>query len=337
MPVTALKVPIERMPLPERPAYATALGAAWQADSLEWLPTLAAGSVDLAITSPPFALLRQKEYGNRIETEYVDWLLGFAEALRPKLADTGSFVIDLGGAYQRGTPTRTLVQWRFLLRAVDDLGYFLAQETYWANPGKLPTPIEWVNKRKIRLKDPVNTVWWLSKTEWPKADTTHVLQPYSERMKKLLMDPAAYYTPKKRPSHHDIGDRFSDNGGALPSHLLTISNTESNSAYLRACKAAGVAAHPARFPAGLPEFFIKLLTDPGDLVVDFFAGSNTTGSVADRLGRHWQTCELDPEYVAGSSFRFLTDEDDARTIYDEIIAGRTVDLGGRPTLSFGLG
>jgi len=269
------------MTLPDRPAYTTELGAAWCADSLEWLPSLKDGSVALAMTSPPFALLRQKEYGNKVEDEYLEWLLSFVSALQPKLAEDGSLVIDLGGAYQRGTPTRTLVQWKFLIRAVDDLEYFLAQETYWANPGKLPTPIEWVNKRKIRLKDPVNTVWWLSKTPWPKADTTKVLQPYSDRMKKLLADPAAYYTPKKRPSHHDISAKFTDNGGAIPGHLLTIPNTESNSAYLRACKALDVAAHPARFPEGLPEFFIKLLTDPRDLVIDFFAGSNTTGSVAE--------------------------------------------------------
>lgn len=335
--MTVLKDPILPMPLPQRPAYTTGLGEAWCADSLAWLPTLEDASIDLAITSPPFALLRQKEYGNKIETEYLDWLLAFVEALKPKLADTGSFVIDLGGAYQRGTPTRTLVQWRFLLRAVDELGYFLAQETYWANPGKLPTPIEWVNKRKIRLKDPVNTVWWLSKTEWPKADTTQVLQPYSDRMKKLLKDPAAYYTPKKRPSHHDIGDRFSDNGGALPGHLLTIPNTESNSAYLRACKAAGVTAHPARFPAGLPEFFVKLLTDPGDLVVDFFAGSNTTGSVAERLQRRWQSCELDLEYVAGSAFRFLANGEDPKALYDAIKQGSSIDLGREPELTLALG
>lgn len=321
--------------VPAHPVYATELGAAWCADSLEWLPTLTDGSVALAITSPPFALLRPKEYGNKVEDEYLDWLLSFVEALRPKLADDGSFVIDLGGAYQRGTPTRTLVQWKFLIRAVEELGYFLAQETYWSNPGKLPTPIEWVNKRKIRLKDPVNTVWWLSKTEWPKADTTKVLQPYSDRMKRLLKDPAAYYTPKKRPSHHDIGDKFRDNGGAIPGHLLTIPNTESNSAYLRACKAAGVASHPARFPEGLPEFFVKLLTDPGDLVVDFFAGSNTTGAVAERLGRRWASCELSAEYVAASAFRFIGDATEAAEVHRQIMAGESPRLGRQLALAIG--
>jgi hypothetical protein len=109
--------------------------------------------------------------GNTVEDDYLEWLLSFARALKPKLADTGSFVIDIGPAYRRGEPARTLVQWKFLIRVVEELGYSLAQECYWQNPSKLPTPIEWVNKRQLRLKDPVNTVWWFGKTAWPKADT----------------------------------------------------------------------------------------------------------------------------------------------------------------------
>lgn len=310
-------------------AYETSLGAAFCSDSLEWLPTLADGSVALAITSPPFALLRPKAYGNEVEDAYLEWLLRFARALRPKLAEDGSFVIDMGGAYQRGVPARTLVQWKFLIRVVEELDYTLAQECYWNNPSKLPSPFEWVNKRKLRLKDPVNTVWWFGKTAWPKADTTRVLTPYSDRMKKLLVDPEAYFTASERPSQHFVSNNFRDNGGALPSHLLTIPNSESNGAYLRACKLAGAPGHPARFPEGLPEFFIKLLTDPGDLVVDFFAGSNTTGAVAERLGRRWQSCELDRSYVAASAFRFLEGPSEAKRVYERIIAGDAVSLGGQ--------
>lgn len=308
-------------------AYRTSLGAAFCADSREWLPTLEDGSVALAITSPPFALLRPKAYGNEVEDTYLEWLLEFARALRPKLAEDGSFVIDMGGAYQRGTPSRTLVQWKFLIRVVEELGYSLAQECYWHNPSKLPSPFEWVNKRKLRMKDPVNTVWWFGKTEWPKADTTKVLTPYSDRMKKLLVNPEGYFTASERPSQHYVSNNFRDNGGALPSHLLTIPNSESNGGYLRACKLAGATGHPARFPEGVPEFFIKLLTDPGDLVIDFFAGSNTTGAVAERLGRRWQSSELDRSYVATSAFRFLSDVTDAPEVYQAIIASESVDLG----------
>ncbi len=262
-------------------AYRTSLGAAYCADSREWLPTLEDRSVALAITSPPFALLRPKAYGNEVEDAYLDWLLGFTRALRPKLAEDGSFVIDMGGAYQRGTPSRTLVQWKFLIRVVEELGFSLAQECYWHNPSKLPSPFEWVNKRKLRLKDPVNTVWWFGKTEWPKADTTRVLTPYSARMKKLLINPEGYFAASDRPSQHYVSNNFRDNGGALPSHLLTIPNSESNGAYLRACKAAGATGHHARFPEGLPEFFIKLLTDP-DRYLSMFANVIVCSVVTER-------------------------------------------------------
>jgi site-specific DNA-methyltransferase (cytosine-N4-specific) len=131
-------------------------------------------------------------------------------------------------------------------------------------------------------------------------------------MKQLLQDSEKFYTPKRRPSGHDISSRFGqDNGGAIPSNLLDIPNTESNSQYLRSCAKLGVEGHPARFPQRLPEFFIRFLTNPGDLVLDIFAGSNTTGSAAERLGRKWLAFDLDRTYLAASSFRFLSEPPDS--------------------------
>jgi site-specific DNA-methyltransferase (cytosine-N4-specific) len=246
------------------------------------------------------------------------------------LKDDGSFVLDLGGAYEKGVPTRSLYNFRVLIRFCDELGFYLAEEFYWFNPSKLPSPIEWVNKRKLRAKDAVNTVWWLSKTEWPKADITKVLTPYSDRMKKLLEDPDAFYKPKVRPSGHEISKGFGkDNGGAIPSNLLQFPNTESNGLYLDGCKTVGEKPHPARFPAKLPEFFIKMLTEPGDLVLDIFAGSNTTGQVAEALQRRWLAFELSREYVGASAFRFLEKRNtdaEMRAIFDQIEAGESVDL-----------
>lgn len=163
-----------------------------------------------------------------------------------------------------------------------------------------------MNKRKIRVKDSVNVVWWLSKGEWPKADVKRVLAPYSERMKKLIKDPDAFYKPKGRPSGHDIAKSFGvDNGGAIPPNLLQYPNTESNSAYIRHCKVIERESHPARFPVDLPAFFIKFLTEPGDLVVEIFAGSNTTGRVSEDLGRRWISMEERRDYAALSALRFL--------------------------------
>jgi len=321
--------------LGSRSIYATRLGHQLVGDSREVLGLLDEGSVDLIVTSPPFALLREKSYGNKDQREYVDWLCEFGRAALPALKETGSFVVDLGGAYQRGRPVRSLYPWRVLLAFCDDLGYRLAEEFYWHNPAKLPSPIEWVNKRKIRVKDSVNTVWWFSKGDWPKADVRNVLAPYSERMKKLIADPESFYRPKDRPSGHDISSGFgTDNGGAIPPNLIQCPNTDSNSSYIRMCKALGRESHPARFPPDLPAFFIKLLTCPGDLVLDIFSGSNTTGRVCEDLDRRWISIEERRDYAALSGVRFMEDwaEGDARHAVEDMERGQSVDFA-RPAKS----
>lgn len=316
------------------PSYLTEMGAAYCGDSLDLLEKLPDGSVNLVVTSPPFALQREKLYtdrsSNKPQADYVDWLAQFATLVLEKLSDDGSFVLDLGGAYVKGAPERALYPFRVLLKFCDDLGFKLAQDFYWHNTSKLPSPIEWVNKRKLRAKDSVNTVWWFSKTQWPKADVSNVLAPYSERMKKLIKDPAAFYTPAKRPSGHDIAATFGkDNGGSIPSNLLQIPNSESNGQYLSACKVVGTKQHPARFPSKLPEFFIKFLTDPGDVVLDIFAGSNTTGAVAELERRKWISFDFSQEYLAASAFRFI-DRDispaEMKDLYKQLLSGRSIDL-----------
>jgi len=313
----------------ETEVYRTPRGLQLWGDSLELLAYLPDQSVDLVLTSPPFALLRQKAYGNKEQDQYVEWLGRFGEAAYRVLRDSGSFVLDLGGAYKRGKPVRSLYNYRVLLDFCDRLGYELAEEFFWFNPSKLPSPIEWVNKRKIRAKDSVNTVWWFSRTAEPKADVTRVLVPYSERMKALLKNPDKFYRPKARPSGHDIAKTFArDNGGAIPSNLLQIPNTESNSAYLRLCKLMGRDRHPARFPSALPRFFIEFLTEPEDVVVDIFSGSNTTGQVAEELSRRWISMELNREYAGLSAVRFMDgwSDDEVRGAIASLDAGEVLDL-----------
>ena len=322
---TPMKIDFPR----DNQVYRTGRGLQLCGDSVELLARLPDQSVDLVLTSPPFALLRKKTYGNEDQDQYVEWLGRFGAAAYRVLKESGSFVLDLGGAYQRGKPVRSLYNYRVLLDFCDRLGYELAEEFFWFNPAKLPSPIEWVNKRKIRAKDAVNTVWWFCRCPEPKADVTRVLVPYSERMKTLLKDPERFYRPKERPSGHDIAKSFGkDNSGAIPSNLLQIPNTESNSAYLRLCKMLGRDSHPARFPSALPQFFIKFLTDPGDVVVDIFSGSNTTGQAAELLGRRWLSMELDREYAALSAVRFMGrwSDDDVRRTIARLDAGEVVEI-----------
>ena len=189
-----------------------------------------------------------------------------------------------------------------MIALCDEVGFNLAQEFFWYNPAKLPAPAEWVNVRRIRVKDSVEYIFWLSISKFPKADNTKVLQPYSKDMHRLIK---RGITKTKRPSGHNITGKFSkDVGGAIPGNLIQCGNNESNSNYIKLSKQLGKKIHPARFPQALPEFFITFLTDPGDLVLDPFAGSNTTGAVAEQLGRRWIAIENNRDYIEDSRLRF---------------------------------
>ncbi len=272
-------------------------------DSLGLLHSkLKPGSVDLIMTSPPFGLVRKKSYGNEDAHRYVEWFRPFADGFRRVLKENGSLVIDIGGAWKPGIPTRSLYHFELLISLCEEFGFHLCQEHYWWNPSKLPTPAEWVNIRRIRVKDAVNCVWWLSPTPFPRADNRRVLAPYSDSMKSLLKNG---YKAKLRPSGHNISTKFQrDNQGSVPPNLLAIANTESNGKYQSYCRDNDLPVHPARFPATLPEYFIRMLTDPDDLVIDPFAGSCVTGEVSEALGRKWMCVDTDESYLQGALSRF---------------------------------
>lgn len=286
-----------------RQFFATEKGAMFLGDSCEFMCNhLEPQSVNLVMTSPPFGLVRKKEYGNVDADKYLEWFEPFASELKRILKPDGSLVIDIGGSWNVGLPTRSLYHYELLVMLCRNFGFHLAQEFFSWNPSKLPTPAEWVNIRRIRVKDAVNCIWWLSPTPWPKASNRRVLWPYSESMRDLLRNG---YKAKKRPSGHDISGKFSiDNRAAIPPNLIAVANTESNSQYLRYCKQHNLEPNPARYPAAIPEYFVRMLTDSGDLVLDPFAGSCVTGEVCERLDRRWICVEIVEEYLHGALGRF---------------------------------
>jgi site-specific DNA-methyltransferase (cytosine-N4-specific) len=286
--------------IPVKPYYFTELGSAYLGDSLEIMKYLPDNSINLIVTSPPYALVFKKEYGNVDANEYVEWFMKFADEFKRILNDDGSLVINIGGSWNKGEPTKSTYQFELLIELAKK--FYLCQEFYWYNPAKLPSPAEWVNVRRIRVKDSVELVIWLSKAPFPKADNRNVLQPYSEDMKRLIKNG---YRAKKRPSGHNITDKFrKDNSGSIPPNFLQIGNTDSGSPYLKKCKDLKIKPHPARFPKELPQFFIDFLTDRGDLILDPFCGSNVTGFAAENSNRRWIGIDLSEEYLKGSEFRF---------------------------------
>ncbi len=290
------------------PTYTTALGAAYATEALAFMRKIPEKSVALVVTSPPYALHFKKEYGNVDKDGYVAWMLPFAHEIKRILREDGSFVLNIGGSYNPGQPTRSLYHFKLLIALCEEVGFHLAQECFWHNPAKLPSPAEWVNVRRCRIKDSVEYVWWLAPTPWPEANNREVLVPYSADMKRLILKG---YRAKKRPSGHNITEKFrNDHGGAIPQNVLVHGNNESNSEYIKACGKLGIKVHPARFPSALPEFFIKFLTAPGDLVLDPFAGSNTSGRVAEKLDRRWLAVEIESAYVRASGVRFGLNPED---------------------------
>jgi DNA modification methylase len=283
-----------------RPYYGTGTGAAYLGDSGKLLRKVKSESIQLVFTSPPYALIRKKPYGNVEEEHYVGWFQEFADEIRRVLRPEGSLVIDIGGSWVPGAPIKSTYQFELLLALTKK--FHLAQDFYWWNPSRLPSPAEWVNVRRVRVKDAVDTIWWLSKSKSPKADNRRVLTPYSARQLRFM---EGGVTETTRPSGHQITKNFTkDNGGAIPSNFLRIANTVSNSHYLSRCRDAGVKPHPARFPQALPEFFAKFLTDcRTDVVLDPFAGSNMTGWVAEQNRRRWISFEIDETYLK-SRFRW---------------------------------
>jgi site-specific DNA-methyltransferase (cytosine-N4-specific) len=282
------------------PYYRTSLGAAYNGDSKDLLPQLPDESINLIITSPPFALRRKKEYGNVEAADYLGWFMPFAKEFKRVLKPDGSLVIHIGGGWLEGKPRKALYNFELLLALAKELVFI--QDFYWFNPAKLPTPAEWVTVRRWRIKDAVDPIWWFGKTDLPKANNRKVLKPYSESMLQLF---EKGYKAKLRPSGHNISTKFNRrHDGAIPPNLLVISNTDSNSPYLSMCRKHGIRLNPARYPPSLPEFFVKFLTDEGEIVLDPFGGSNTTGAVAENLKRKWLCFELDEEYLRGSIYRF---------------------------------
>lgn len=303
---------ISKLLTQQSPLYTTPFGAAYQSDALDVLKSLPDHSINLIVTSPPYALHFQKEYKNVSKEQYIEWFTPFAREIFRILTEDGSFVLNIGGSYNKGTPTRSLYHFKLLIALVEEIGFHLAQECFWFNPAKMPVPAEWVTVQRIRIRDSVEYIWWLSKTPWPKSNNRAVLRQYSKDMLRLN---ARGLDETIRPSGHNINPSFSnvDSGGSIPTNvledqipfdMLKMGNNSANDIYTSRCKERGYKIHPARFPATLPEFFIKLLSNQGDIILDPFAGSNTTGAVCEALERRWIAVELVQEYIEASKLRF---------------------------------
>ena len=272
---------------------------------------------NLIFTSPPFPLQNPKKYGNLRGQDYVQWLANVVEQLVPFLTPDGSLVIEIGNAWNKGEPTMSIVPMETLITLARMTDLTLCQQFVWHNSAKLPGPAEWVTKKRVRVTDSFTHIWWFAKGANPKANNRNVLTPYSEGMKTLLRRQT--YNSGSRPSGHAISRQgfLTDNQGSIPRSFLDDSdmlhdataslvsaNTTTDAKYRAWCQERNLHLHPATMAPQVVDFFIRFLTESGDLVFDPFGGSCVTGYVAQSLERRWICVEPTKDYLAGARGRF---------------------------------
>lgn len=270
------------------PFFATELGEFHVADCLATLKALPADSVDLVFTSPPYD--GQSKYGNG-ERYDREWYQTFfmdvtAEAFRV-LKPSGSFVLNYRSRRQGNE--RGLIQYE-LIFWLRDQGFLFCEDFVWGKPSPPPGGFKKV------LKDAVEYCFQFAKTPKWQFFPEHCLTPARwdakdrERRKKLPHNHVRVNAPSGQGRNRvQAGPDM-----VRPSTLL----------HMEADFSPNPSRHPARFPLTLPTFFINLLTLPGQMVIDPFGGTGTTGLAAEKLGRRWLLTELDPNYAAVLPARF---------------------------------
>lgn len=251
-----------------------------QGDSKEVLKTFEDNSIDLIVTSPPYADRRKQTYGGVKPEEYVDWFLPISEQLLRVLKPTGTFILNIKEKAENGERSTYVLE---LILALRKQGWLWTEEFIWHKKNSYPG--KWPN----RFRD-----------AWER-----LLQFNKDRNFNMYQDavkvPIGNWT-KDRLSNLSDTDKIRDNSKVGSGFGKNISNwlgkeTVYPDNVLHLATECNNKNHSAAFPDALPEWFIKLFTQEFDVVLDPFAGSGTTLRVAQNLGRSSYGIEIIPEYV----------------------------------------
>ena len=244
------------------------------------LPTLTANSVDLIVTSPPYADQRKDTYGGVHPDKYVEWFLPIANELRRVLKDEGSFILNIKERVVNGERHTYVLE---LVLALRKQGWLWTEEYMWhkrnSYPGKWPNRFRDGWERCLHFTKGKNFAMYQDAVRIPMGDWSRTrLRNLSETDRRR--DNSRVQSGFGKKIENWVGRELT-----YPDNVLYLA-TE-----------CGNKGHSATFPVDLPSWFIKLFTKPGDLVLDPFIGSGTTAVAAKQLGRYYVGIEIDPTYI----------------------------------------
>jgi len=290
-------------------AFSTRLGVAIWA-RCESVLTRLDEPVALLCTSPPYPLSKPRDYGNPTEGEFTDFICHAIEPIVRHLLPGGSICLNLGNdIFVPGSPARSLYRERLTLALCERFSLHKMDDLIWFNPCRPPGPVEWASKRRVQLNGSYETVTWLTNDPMRvRADNRRVLQPHTERQQRLIDAGGEARNVRYADGAHGVrvSSFANKTQGRIPRNVLEHTHGCSDTRqYRRDAAALGLPIHGAMQPLSIPEFLIKLLTQPGDLVVDPFGGTVKTGRAAENTGRRWLVIETMLDYLRASAQRFV--------------------------------
>lgn len=289
-------------------AFSTDLGVAIFGSNTDIMPGLDE-PIQLCITSPPYPLRKARAYGNpEGEVAYVDFICRSLDPIIKNLAPGGSVCINLSNdIFEVGSPSRSIYCERLVIALYDRFSLRLMDRLIWQS-SKPPGPVQWASIKRVQLNCSYETILWLSNDPMKvKSDNRRVLEPHTDAHRKFVASggssrSAVYGDGAYR---HRPGAFSGETPGRIPKNIIVRGNRCADTLqYRRDAERLGLPVHGAMMPLSVPDFLIRFLSEPNDLVVDPFGGTIKTGRAAERLGRRWVCVELALQYVRAAAERF---------------------------------
>lgn len=285
--------------------FSTDLGIALWCKAESFFPHLGE-SIDLCLSSLPYPLKNQRDYGNPSEHEYVDWASRLLEPIIKQLNSSASLVLNLGNdIFESGLPSRSLYRERLMIALSERFGLHLMDNLVWHNPCRPPGPLRWASVSRQQLNAKTESIYWLSPDPLKcKADNRRVLEPHSDQHLKLMRSGGEKRSASYGDGAHKVREgayaRMTD--GKIPGNLISMSHRCKDKISLqKLVKEMELPIHGATMPLKLAQFLIEFLTEKNDLVVDPCSGWARTAKAAELTGRRWAVTEKMAEYVIGGA------------------------------------